>query len=136
MLSKVYSCGVMGIEGFEVCVECSAWNRVPSFELVGLSDAAVKEAKNRVQSACENSGLRFPSLDIMVNLAPADVKKAGTALDVAIILAILQHSGSLKALCDIKNLLDGKSILEEFVAFVDIFKRKYSLEEIIDVFCV
>lgn len=90
MLSKVYSCGVMGIEGFEVCVECSAWNRVPAFELVGLPDAAVKEAKNRVRSACENSGITFPSLDIMVNLAPADVKKAGTALDVAIILAILK----------------------------------------------
>ena len=95
MLSKVYSCGVVGIEGFEVCVECSAWNRVPAFELVGLPDAAVKEAKNRVQSACENSGLRFPSLDIMVNLAPADVKKAGTALDVAIVLAILKCDGRL-----------------------------------------
>ena len=95
MLSKVYSCGVMGIEGFEVCVECSAWDRVPAFELVGLPDAAVKEAKNRVQSACENSGIRFPSLDIMVNLAPADVKKAGTALDVAIVLAILKCNGNL-----------------------------------------
>ena len=95
MLSKVYSCGVMGIEGFEVCVECSAWNRLPAFELVGLPDAAVKEAKNRVQSACENSGIRFPSLDIMINLAPADVKKAGTALDVAIVLAILKCNGNL-----------------------------------------
>ena len=88
MLSKVYSSGVMGIEGFLVCVECSAWNRLPSFELVGLPDTAVKEAKNRVQSACENSGVRFPSLDIMVNLAPADIKKMGTSYDLAIILAI------------------------------------------------
>ncbi len=97
MLSKVYSCGVTGIEGFEVCVECSAWNRIPAFELVGLPDAAVKEAKNRVRSACENSGIRFPSLDIMVNLAPADIKKAGTALDVAIVLAILKCDGRLGA---------------------------------------
>ena len=89
MLSKVYTSGVIGVEGYEVCVECSAWNRVPSFELVGLPDAAVKEAKNRVQSACENSGIRFPSMDIMVNLAPADIKKAGTAFDLAIVLAIL-----------------------------------------------
>ena len=95
MLSKVYSCGVLGVEGFEVCVECSAWNRVPKFELVGLPDAAVKEAKNRVQSACENSGIRFPSLDIMVNLAPADVKKAGTTFDLAIVLAILDSAGVL-----------------------------------------
>ncbi len=89
MLSKIYSSGVIGIEGYEVCVECSAWNRVPHFELVGLPDAAVKEAKNRVQSACENTGLRFPSLDIMVNLSPADIKKAGTAFDVAIALSVL-----------------------------------------------
>ena len=95
MLSKVYSAGVMGIEGFEVCVECSAWNRLPSFELVGLPDAAVKEAKNRVRSACENSGIRFPSMEIMVNLAPADVKKVGTALDLAIILAILKSDKRL-----------------------------------------
>ena len=56
MLSKIYSSGVIGIEGFEVIVECSAWNRIPRFDLVGLPDTAVKESKNRVQSACENSG--------------------------------------------------------------------------------
>lgn len=90
MLSKIYSSGVMGIEGFEVTVECSAWDRIPKFELVGLPDTAVKEAKNRVQSACENSGFVFPPLDIMINLAPADVKKEGTVFDLAIICAILQ----------------------------------------------
>ena len=95
MLSKIYSSGVMGIDGFEVVVECSAWNRIPRFDLVGLPDAAVKEAKNRVQSACENSGYRFPALDIMINLAPADVKKEGTALDLAILIAILQSDGTI-----------------------------------------
>ncbi len=93
MLSKIYSSGVMGIDGFAVTVECSAWDRIPRFELVGLPDAAVKEAKNRVQSACENSGFVFPALDIMINLAPADVKKEGTVFDLAIILAILQSDG-------------------------------------------
>ena len=93
MLSKVYSSGVIGIEGFEVTVECSAWNRLPRFDLVGLPDAAVKEAKNRVQSASENSGIKFPSLDIMINLAPADVKKMGSALDLAILLSIYQADG-------------------------------------------
>ena len=63
MLSKIYSSGIFGIEGFEVAVECSAWDRIPRFDLVGLPDAAVKEAKNRVQSACENSGFKFPALD-------------------------------------------------------------------------
>ena len=89
MLSKVYSSGVLGIDGFEVTVECSAWDRVPKFELVGLPDTAVKEAKNRVRSACENSGFYFPPLDIMINLAPADVKKEGSAFDLAILLSIL-----------------------------------------------
>ncbi len=93
MLSKIYSSGVIGIEGYEVTVECSAWDRVPRFELVGLPDAAVKEAKGRVQSACENSGYVFPPLDIMINLAPADVKKEGTVFDLAILTAILQSDG-------------------------------------------
>ena len=103
MLSKIYSSGVMGIDGYEVIVECSAWNRVPRFELVGLPDAAVKEAKNRVQSACENSGFRFPSLDIMINLAPADVKKEGTAFDLAIITAILQSDGVIPRGLDLSD---------------------------------
>ena len=93
MLSRIYSSGIFGIEGFEVAVECSAWDRIPRFDLVGLPDAAVKEAKNRVQSACENSGYKFPALDIMINLAPADVKKEGSAFDLAIIAAILQSDG-------------------------------------------
>ena len=93
MLSKIYSAGVVGIDGYEVTVECSAWNRLPKFELVGLPDTAVKEAKNRVQSASENSGIKFPSLDIMINLAPADVKKMGSALDLAILLSIYQADG-------------------------------------------
>lgn len=93
MLSKVYSSGVMGIEGYQVTVECSAWDRMPRFELVGLPDAAVKESKNRVQSACENSGFVFPALDIMINLAPADVKKEGTVFDLAILCAVLQSDG-------------------------------------------
>ena len=109
MLSKIYSSGVMGIDGFEVVVECSAWNRIPRFELVGLPDTAVKEAKNRVQSACENSGFRFPALDIMINLAPADVKKEGTAFDLAIMTAILQSDGIIPRSLD----LSGKCFVGE-----------------------
>ena len=93
MLSRICSSGIFGIEGFEVAVECSAWDRIPRFDLVGLPDAAVKEAKGRVQSACENSGFKFPALDIMINLAPADVKKEGTVFDLAILTSILQCAG-------------------------------------------
>ena len=103
MLSKVYSSGVFGIDGYEVTVECSSWDRIPRFELVGLPDAAVKEAKNRVQSACENSGFKFPPLDIMINLAPADVKKEGSAFDLAIIISILQSDGTLPHSLDLSD---------------------------------
>jgi magnesium chelatase family protein len=103
MLSKIYGAGVLGIDGYEVAVECSAWNRVPQFDIVGLPDAAVKEAKNRVQSASENSGLRFPSMEIMVNLAPADLKKEGTALDLPILLAILQSAGTIPQSVDFSD---------------------------------
>ena len=103
MISKVYSSGVIGIDGYEVVVECSGWNRIPRFDLVGLPDASVKEAKNRVQSACENSGMRFPALDIMVNLAPADVKKEGSGFDLAILIAILQTDGKIAHGCDLSD---------------------------------
>lgn len=103
MLSKVYSSGVIGIDGYEVVVECSGWNRVPRFDLVGLPDASVKEAKNRVQSACENSGIKFPALDIMVNLAPADVKKEGSGFDLAILVSVLQCDGKISHGCDLSD---------------------------------
>ena len=90
MLSTVYSAGSLGIDGYSVIVECSAWKRLPAFELVGLPDAAVKEAKERVRSACQNSGIPFPALELLVNLAPANLKKEGSAFDLAILVAILR----------------------------------------------
>ena len=75
MLSKVYSAGLYGIDGFVVTVEVDGQPRLPEFELVGLPDAAVKEAKNRVRTACETSGYRFPEAARLVNLAPADRRK-------------------------------------------------------------
>lgn len=103
MLSRVFTSGIIGIEGYEVVVECSAWDRIPRFDLVGLPDAAVKEAKNRVQSACENSGFKFPALDIMVNLAPADRKKEGSGFDLAILAAILQSDRIIPANYDFSD---------------------------------
>ncbi len=103
MLSKIYSAGVLGIEGFEVTIECSAWDRLPRFDLVGLPDTAVKEAKGRVRSACENSGFVFPPLEIMINLAPANVKKEGSAFDLAIILSLLQCDGVIPRSLDLSD---------------------------------
>ena len=109
MLSKVYTAGLCGIDGFEVMVECSGWDRMPRFEIVGLPDLAVKEAKERVRAACENSGIFFPSMDLTVNLAPANRKKEGSAFDLAILCAILQCDGKIPR----KLSLEGKSFLGE-----------------------
>ena len=94
MYSKVYSAGITGIDGFIVTVECSARNKIPEFDLVGLPDTAVKEAKERVRNACANSGIPFPVAALTVNLAPADKKKEGSALDLPILLSIL-HAGAV-----------------------------------------
>ncbi len=92
MLTTTYSAGLTGIDGFDVTVECSAEMRLEGFELVGLPDAAVKEAKERVRTACVNSGFRFPEMLLTVNLAPASMKKEGSGFDLAILTAILQAS--------------------------------------------
>ncbi len=97
MLASVYSAGLSGIDGFIVTVESDARERIPEFELVGLPDAAVKEAKERVRAACENSGLSFPSLKLTVNLAPADRRKEGSGFDAAILCAILSSAGVIRA---------------------------------------
>ena len=96
MLSTVFSAGLFGIDGYIVTVECNAQNRIPEFELVGLPDLAVKEAKERVRTACENSGYRFPSLELTLNLAPADRRKEGSAFDVSMLLGILHCAGVIK----------------------------------------
>ncbi len=96
MLSAVYSAGLCGIEGFPVTVECNQRNNLSGFELVGLPDLAVKEAKERVRTACSNSGYPFPHSRITVNLAPADRKKEGSAFDLAILTAIFHSSGVIR----------------------------------------
>ena len=103
MLSKVYSAGLYGIDGFVVTVEVDGQPRLPEFELVGLPDAAVKEAKNRVRTACENSGYRFPEAALLVNLAPADRRKEGSGFDAAILVGILSVSGVIRRDCDLSR---------------------------------
>jgi len=95
MLTTVYSAGVNGVDGFPVTVECNCSNRFSRFEVVGLPDMAVKEARERIKAAVENSGFPFPDAEITVNLAPADKKKQGSAYDLAMLLGILGSSGAL-----------------------------------------
>ena len=89
MLSKVHSLGLAGIAGYGVETECYIGTGLPAFELVGLPDASVKEARERVRAAVKNCGFRFPVSRIIVNLAPAGTKKSGTLYDLPILLCIL-----------------------------------------------
>lgn len=89
MISRVDSLGLNGISGYPVCVECFITNGLPAFEIVGLPDAAVKEARERVRAAVKNSGFKFPVSRITLNLAPANTRKSGTLYDLPILLGIL-----------------------------------------------
>lgn len=97
MLARINSCTIVGIEGKMVGVEVYLSSQLPSFDIVGLPDAAVREARDRVRAAIKNSGLKFPQQRVVVNLAPADLKKEGPQLDLALALGILQASGQLKS---------------------------------------
>jgi magnesium chelatase family protein len=98
MVSKVRSLGLQGIGGYEVSVEVFLSNGLPSFDIVGLPDAAVKEARDRVRSAIKSCGLPFPISHITINLAPADQKKVGTVYDLPILLGLLQAAGDIAPL--------------------------------------
>lgn len=97
MIAKVQSYALMGLEGVPVTVEADVSSGLPSYDVVGLPDAAVKESKERVKSAVKNSAIPFPNHKIIVNLAPAYVKKEGTAFDLPIAISILLASGALCA---------------------------------------
>ena len=92
MLSKVNSCAVIGLDGSTVEIEVDISAGLPSFTIVGLPDTAVQEARERVRAAIRNTGYDFPLKRITVNLAPADLKKAGPAYDLPIAVGVLLSS--------------------------------------------
>ena len=89
MLYKVRSLGLQGISGYEVTAECDLASGLPNFDIVGLPDTAVKEARERVRSTIKNNGYPFPVGRITVNLAPANLRKSGTIYDLPICVGIL-----------------------------------------------
>jgi magnesium chelatase family protein len=95
VLAKALSCAVVGLDSSLVEVEVDLSPGLPSFQIVGLPDTAVQEARERVRAAIKNSGGRFPSNRITVNLAPADLKKEGPSYDLAIAVGILTAVGML-----------------------------------------
>ena len=95
MLARVRSYGINGVSGYAVMVEVDVSNGLPSYETVGLPDAAVRESKERVRAAIQNSGFEYPASRIVVNLAPADKKKEGTFYDLPIAVGVLCATGQL-----------------------------------------
>ena len=96
MVYTVQSLGLQGVTGYPVCAECDLSGGLPAFSVVGLPDAAVSEARERVRAAIKNCGFTFPVSRITVNLAPAHVKKVGTLYDLPILVGILAAGGQLK----------------------------------------
>ncbi|MCC8022881.1 MAG: YifB family Mg chelatase-like AAA ATPase [Clostridiales bacterium] len=97
MYAKVNSVGLFGLEGYAVQVEADVSQGLPKFDLVGLPDATVKEARDRVRAAVRNCGYTFPVSRIVVNIAPADVKKEGAVYALPVLLALLKATGQVKA---------------------------------------
>ncbi len=90
MLSKVKTCVLQGLEGHIIDVEVDISNGLPQLSIVGLADMSIKESKERVRSAIKNSGFKFPLSRITINLAPANLKKEGSQIDLAIAIGILK----------------------------------------------
>lgn len=112
MLAKALSCAVVGLDSALVEVEVDLSPGLPSFAIVGLPDTAVQEARERVRAAIKNSGGRFPSNRITVNLAPADLKKEGPSYDLAIAVGILSAVGAVDAEAIKKRLFLGELSFE------------------------
>ena len=117
MLSKIKSIVLNGLDGNLVEIQTDISNGIPEFEIVGLPDATVKEAKKRIQAAIKNSNIEFPSKKILINLAPANIRKEGSSFDLAMAIGILIAIGCIPQI-DINKLastifigelsLDGK----------------------------
>ncbi len=97
MLAKVFSFGIFGIEAYPVEVEVDVSRGLPAVTLVGLTDTAVKESKERVKSAIKNCGFDWPAERITISLAPSDIKKEGACFDLAIALGILAATRQLNS---------------------------------------
>jgi magnesium chelatase family protein len=112
VLAKVLSSAVIGIDAYIVQVEVDISEGLPAFSTVGLPEGAVRESKERVKAAIKNSGYDFPADRITVNLAPADVKKEGSAFDLPIALGILAATGLITENAYAKCLFLGELALD------------------------
>ena len=95
MYSKVNTCVLQGLDGWNVEVETDLSRGIPVFNIVGLPDVSINESKERVRAAIKNSGFEFPLSRITINLAPANLKKQGSQIDLSIAVGILKSSGAI-----------------------------------------
>ncbi len=109
-VARVASCALWGLEAAPVTVEVDVASGLPSFTVVGLPDAAVSEARERVRAAVRNSGFEFPLRRVLANLAPAERRKEGSGFDLAIGLGVLRATGQLTA--DVRALCLGELALD------------------------
>jgi magnesium chelatase family protein len=112
MLARIYTCAVIGLEGVIVEVEVDTGQGLPGMTIVGLPDMAVQESRERVQAAIRNAGLYYPRKRIVVNLAPATVRKEGPAYDLPIALGVLVMLGLLPSQAAQDSLVIGELSLD------------------------
>ncbi len=112
MASTILTSSIIGLDGYQVAVECDISPGLPAFLVVGLPDTAVQEARERVKSAMKHSDTPFPRTKITINLAPADLRKTGTCFDLPIAIAILTAHGDLPARDPYDCMLIGELALD------------------------
>ncbi|MEN6524254.1 MAG: YifB family Mg chelatase-like AAA ATPase [Anaerolineaceae bacterium] len=112
MLARVFSCAVIGLDGVIVEVEVDTGQGLPGMTIVGLPDTAVQESRERVQAAIKNAGLDFPRKRVVVNLAPASVRKEGPAYDLPIAIGVMAMMGVLPLQALEKVLIVGELSLD------------------------
>lgn len=130
MLSTITSCALQGVDGYKVDVEVDLSSSIPSFDLVGLPDSAVKESKERVRTAIKNSNFVFPIKRITVNLAPANTKKEGPSFDLPIAVGILACIGLIPIDAVNDTLITGELSLDGSVRHINgVLPMVYSLHK-------
>ncbi|HKZ44339.1 MAG TPA: YifB family Mg chelatase-like AAA ATPase [Anaerolineales bacterium] len=112
MLSRVFTCAVIGLEGVIVDVEVDSGQGLPGMTIVGLPDASIQESRERVQAAIKNARLAFPRKRIIVNLAPASVRKAGPSYDLPIAVGVMLFAEYLPPSCLDETLIVGELSLD------------------------
>lgn len=112
MFAQTFGSTTMGVNGFLIHVEVDITNGLPGFEIVGLPDTAVRESRERVRAAIKNSGYKFPTRKTTINLAPADIKKDSSGLDLPIAVGVLLANGIIPQELSGKSMFVGELSLE------------------------